>query len=44
MINLIIYIVSTLLTYILGLLSKKFKWNETLPIPIQNIFVELLHF
>ena len=44
MINLIIYIVSTLLTYILGLLSKKFKWNETLPIPIQNIFVGVITF
>jgi len=44
MINLIIYIVSTLLTYILGLLSKKFKWNETLPIPIQNIFVGIITF
>lgn len=44
MINLIIYIVSTLLTYILGLLSKKFKWNETLPIPVQNIFVGIITF
>lgn len=39
MINLIIYVVSTILTYVLGLLSKKFKWNETLPIPLQNILV-----
>ena len=39
MLNIIIYIVSTLCTYIFGLLSKKFKWNESLPIPIQNIII-----
>lgn len=44
MINLITYAISTVLTYILGLLSKKFKWNETLPIPIQNIIVAILTF
>lgn len=44
MINLITYAVSTILTYTLGLLSKKFKWNETIPIPIQNIFVALITF
>ena len=39
MLNTIIYVISTLLTYILGIVSKKCKLNETLPIPIQNIIV-----
>jgi ABC-type iron transport system FetAB permease component len=39
MLNVIIYAISTLLTYIFGIVSKKFKLNETLPIPIQNIIV-----
>lgn len=44
MINLLIYIVSTVFTYVLGILSKKLKWNEELPIPIQNIMVGLIVF
>ncbi len=44
MVNIMIYIVSTLLTYFLGLLSKKFKWNESVPIPVQNIFVGIIVF
>lgn len=44
MINLLIYITSTLLTYFLGLMAKKMKWNEELPIPIQNILVGLIVF
>ena len=44
MINLLIYAVSTVLTYFLGIISKKLKWNETLPIPVQNIFVGLIVF
>lgn len=44
MINSLIYIVSTLFTYFLGLASKKFKWNEELPIPVQNIIVGFIVF
>lgn len=44
MVNLLIYIVSTVLTYVLGILAKKFKWNEELPIPIQNILVGITVF
>ena len=44
MINMLIYIVSTILTYVLGILAKKFKWNQTLPIPVQNIMVGLTVF
>lgn len=44
MINMLIYIISTLLTYFLGIAAKKFKWNEELPIPIQNILVGLIVF
>ena len=35
--NVIIYICSTLLTYIMGVISKKYNWS--MPIPIQNIVV-----
>lgn len=42
MINIIVYVVSTLVTYISGLLAKKFKWNEGLPIPIQSILIALI--
>lgn len=38
------FIVSTLFTYFMGLLSKKHKWNDTLPIPIQNMLVGLAVF
>lgn len=44
MLEILVFIVSTLVTYILGLLSKKFKWNEQLPIPIQNIIVGIIVF
>lgn len=44
MIEILVYIVSTVLTYTLGILSKKFKWNETLPIPMQNILVGIVVF
>lgn len=40
--NTLIFIVSTLFTFIMGKLSKKWGWNEDLPIPIQNIFVALI--
>lgn len=39
MIYYITYMVSTIFTYIFGKLSKKHKWNEQLPIPIQNMVV-----
>lgn len=44
MIKLLTYIVSTLFTYILGIISKKKGWHETLPIPIQNIIVGIIVF
>lgn len=44
MINTITYIVSTLFTYIMGLLSKKYGWNEELPIPVQNVLVGMFVF
>lgn len=44
MINILTYIVSTIFTYVLGKLSKKYGWNETLPIPVQNIIVGLIVF
>lgn len=43
-INYLIFIVSTIMTYILGIISKKHKWNETLPIPIQNCLVGIIVF
>ena len=42
MINLVVYIVSTLTTYILGLISKRYNW--TIPIPIQNILIGIICF
>ena len=36
-VQLLVYVITTLFTYILGKISKHFGWNETLPIPIQNI-------
>lgn len=44
MINSLIFITSTLMTYIMGILSKKFKWNEVMPIPVQNIIVGIIVF
>ena len=44
MLQVLVYIVSTLVTYILGLISKKFKWNEQMPIPIQNIIIGIIVF
>ena len=44
MINFLIYIVSTILTFGLGICSKKFKWNEQLPIAIQDIIIGLTVF
>lgn len=44
MIKLLTYIVSTLFTYILGIVSKKKGWHNTFPIPIQNIIVGIIVF
>lgn len=44
MINLLTYVISTLLTYFMGLASKRFGWNEELPIPVQNILIGLFVF
>lgn len=38
------FIVSTTFTYILGIISKKHKWNELLPIPIQNFLIGIIVF
>lgn len=35
----LVYVITTLFTYIAGLLSKKFGWNYSLPITIQNIII-----
>lgn len=44
MLEVLVYIVSTIVTYVLGIISKKCKWNEQLPIPIQNILVGIIVF
>ena len=44
MIEILTYVVATLLTYGLGILSKKKGWNETVPIPVQNIIVGVIVF
>lgn len=40
----VVYVVSTLLTYFGGLISKKKGWNEEVPIPIQNIGIAFISF
>ena len=44
MVETLVYIVTTVVTYILGLISKKLKWNEDLPIPVQNIIIGIITF
>lgn len=41
-IQVLVYIITTLFTYILGKVSKHFGWNETLPIPVQNIAIGII--
>lgn len=41
-IQVLVYIITTLFTYILGKVSKYFCWNETLPIPVQNILIGII--
>ena len=43
-VQIVMYITTTLLTYVLGILSKKLKWNEEVPIPVQNIIVGVMSF
>ena len=38
-VQLLVYVITALFTYVLGKISKHFGWNETLPIPIQNILI-----
>lgn len=38
-IQFLVYVVTTLFTYIAGIVSKHFGWNYTLPITIQNIII-----
>ena len=42
MINISVYVVSTLLTYAMGILNKQKGWE--VPIPIQNIVVGIICF
>ena len=44
MIEVLTYIVSVIMTYVMGIISKKMKWNEEMPIPIQNILVGIIVF
>ncbi len=41
-VQVLVYIVTTIFTYILGKVSKYFGWNETLPIPVQNIVIGVI--
>lgn len=41
-VQILVYVVTTLFTYILGKASKYFGWNETLPIPVQNIIIGII--
>lgn len=36
--------VTAIVTYWLGKLSKKFKWNEKLPIEVQNVLITITAF
>lgn len=38
-IQFLVYVITTIFTYAAGKLSKKFGWNYTLPITIQNIII-----
>ena len=44
MINELVLIFSAIVTYFLGIASKKFKWNDNLPIPFQNLIIGALVF
>jgi len=38
-INFLVYVVTTLFTYIAGKISKRYDWNYTLPVTIQNLII-----
>lgn len=38
-IQFLVYVVTTLFTYIMGKVSKYYEWNYTLPITIQNLII-----
>lgn len=38
-VQVLVYIITTLFTYIAGKVSKHFGWNYTLPVTIQNIII-----
>jgi len=38
-VELLLYIITTIFTYTMGIISKKKGWNQTLPITIQNIII-----
>ena len=44
MLDIIIFIVTTVFTYAMGKISKRLKWNESLPIPVQNIIIGIVVF
>jgi len=41
-IEILVYIVTTLFTYVMGKVSKYFGWNYDLPITIQNIIIGVI--
>ena len=38
-VQLLVYVITTLFTYIAGKVSKHFGWNYDLPITVQNIII-----
>lgn len=40
--NEVIIVVTTFVTYVFGILAKKFKWVKSKYIPIQNLIIGLL--
>lgn len=41
-VQVLVYIITTLVTYFMGKVSKHFEWNYTLPIPVQNIIIGII--
>ena len=39
----LVYVITTLFTYIAGKVSKHFGWNYDLPITVQNIIIIAAH-
>ena len=44
MTGIVVYVFTVLITYVLGIVSKKTGFNEDLPIPIQNIIIGICSF